>query len=66
MNNLNIKKEPYILHVYPESQIKNFKHSGGSKGIKIFNDFLINSRVNYDDCIIESKLSPAEKDKKCK
>ena len=55
MNNLNIKEEPYILHVYPQSQIKNFKHSGGSKGIKIFSDFLINSRLNYDDCIIERK-----------
>ena len=55
MNTPNIKKEPNILHVYPQSHIKNFLHSGGSKGIKIFNDFFENNSINHENCIIEKK-----------
>jgi len=55
MNISTTEKEIKVLHVYPGSSLSNFKHSGGSKGIEIFNEFFNQNNINYDNCIIEKK-----------
>ncbi len=48
-------KKIRLLHIYPDSNALNFNHSGGSKGIRIFNDFIESNNIKYKNCIIKKK-----------
>lgn len=44
-----------ILHIFPDSSAKRYSHSGGSKGIKIFDNFIDLNQLQKTNLVIKKK-----------